>query len=79
MRKIVAFERIDIPQFWTEAYLAACHAMCGRGDRAAHHLTRLGELRPDFRLSGFKRMLPYRNGNTLDRFLDTFRQAGIED
>ena len=27
---IAAYDRIDMPQFWVEAYLAACHAMCGR-------------------------------------------------
>ena len=33
---------------------------------------------PHFRLTTFKVMLPYRNRGTLDRFLDTFRKAGIE-
>ncbi len=76
---IAALERIDDPQFWTEAYLAACHSMCGRKDRAAHYVARLYEMRPDFRLGIFKRLLPYRNKKTLERFLDTFRKAGIQD
>ncbi|SFL03501.1 hypothetical protein SAMN04488498_12523 [Mesorhizobium albiziae] len=52
--KDAALERIDDPQFWTEAYLGACHAMCGRNDRAAHHVARLYEMRPDFRLGVLK-------------------------
>ncbi|QIG47585.1 tetratricopeptide repeat protein [Nordella sp. HKS 07] len=76
---IAAFDRIDVPQFWTEAYLAACHAMCGRSERAAHHVARLREMRPDFRLAIFKGILPYQNKATLERFLDTFRKAGITD
>jgi adenylate cyclase len=76
---IAAFERVDAPQFWIEAYLAACHAMCGRTQRAADHLDRLRAMRPDFRLSDFRRWLPYLSDTTLQRFLETFRRAGIED
>lgn len=76
---IAAFERIDVPQFWIEAYLAACHAMCGRDERAGHYAGRLMKMRPDFRLNTFRRLLPYRNPDTLERFLDTLRKAGIED
>ena len=76
---IAAFRRIDAPPFWTEAYLAACHAMCGRHERARYHVDRLYELRPDFRLSSFQKVLPYLNKETLERFLETFRQAGIPD
>ena len=76
---IDAFERVDAPQFWGEAYLAACHAMCGRPQRAADHLDRLRAMRPDFCLSDFKRWLPYRSDTTLQRFLETFRRAGIKD
>jgi len=76
---IAAFERIDAPQFWVEAYLAACHAARGRNERAARHLSRLKQMRPDFRLSTFRTMLPYRNEDTLERLLESFRMAGIED
>jgi adenylate cyclase len=76
---IAAFEQIDEPQFWVEAYLAACHAMCGRHERAVDHLDRLRTMRPDFRLSVFRRVLPYRSEARLHRFLDSFRRAGIED
>lgn len=76
---ITAFGRIDNPQFWVEAYLAACHAMCGRMEAAQHHVARLTEMRPDFRLSTFRRLLPYRNPDSLQRFLETFRKAGIRD
>jgi adenylate cyclase len=76
---ITAFEHIDVPQFWVEAYLAACHAMCGHDDRAADHLSRLRAMRPDFRLNVFRKMLPYRNETSLQRLLETFRAVGIED
>jgi adenylate cyclase len=76
---LAAFERVDEPAFWTEAYLATCHAMCGRPERAAYHLDRLRAVRPDFRLNDFRKWLPYRSETTLERFLGTLRRAGIED
>ena len=76
---IAAFERIDAPPFWVEAYLAACYAMCGQSQRAADHLDRLRAMRPNFRLNDFSKWLPYHNETSLQRFLDTFRRAGIED
>jgi adenylate cyclase len=74
-----AFDRINAPQLWVEAYLAACHAMCGRDESARHHVQRLYEMRPDFRLNTLRRALPYRNTEILERFLDTFRRAVIQD
>ena len=76
---IAAFERVDVPQFWVEAYLAACHAMSGRPQRAADHLNRLRAMRPSFRLNDFRKWLPYRSETTLQRFLATFRRAELED
>lgn len=76
---IAAFERVDEPQFWNEAYLAACHAMSSRPQRAAQHVERLYDMRPDFRLTTFRRVLPYSNKDSLERFLDTLRRAGIKD
>lgn len=76
---IAAFDRVDTPQFWGEAYLAACHAMCGRPQRAADHRARLRAMRPDFRLNDFRSWLPYRSETSLERFLETFRRAEIED
>jgi len=76
---IAAFKRVDVPQFWVGAYLAACHATCDRPQRAADHRDRLRAMRPDFRLNDFRRYLVYRSDTTLQRFLETFRRAGIED
>lgn len=76
---IAAFERLDTPQFWNEAYLAACHAMSGRHEQAAQHVRQLREMLPDFRLATFRKAFPYSNNDTLERFLDTFREAGIRD
>ena len=74
---IAAYHRIDVPQFWVEAYLAACHAMCGRDERAAYHRKRLFAMYPDFNLTVFRRGLPGRYEP--QRFLDTFRRAGLKD
>jgi adenylate cyclase len=74
---IAAYDRIDVPQFWVEAYLAACHAMCGHIDRAAYHRRRLLAMYPGFNLTVFRRGLPGLHEPT--RFLDSFRAAGIED
>jgi hypothetical protein len=53
--------------------------MCGLPQRAADHLDRLRTMRPDFRLNDFRRGLPYLRETSLQRFLETFRRAGIED
>jgi adenylate cyclase len=76
---IAAFEHIDVPQFWVEADLAACHAMCGHDESATDHRNRLRAMRPDFRLNVLRKVLPYRNEASLQRILETFRMAGIED
>ena len=74
---IAAYERIDVPQFWVEAYLAACHAMCGSDERAAYHRNRLLMMYPDFNLTVFRRGLPWQYEPQL--FLETFRRAGLKD
>jgi TolB-like protein/Tfp pilus assembly protein PilF len=76
---ISAYGRIDQPQFWTEAYLAACHAMCGRDELAREHRGRLFATRPDFSLTAFRVGLPVRSDVELEHFLATFRRAGIPD
>ena len=74
---IAAYERIDVPQFWVEAYLAACHAMCGHNERAAYHRNRLLIMYPDFNLTVFRRCLPFQYEQ--QSFLETFRRAGLKE
>ena len=76
---ISAYDRVDVPQFWVEAYLAACHAMCGRDERAAYHRERLLAMYPDLTLTVFRRGLPLQNAASLNQFLETFRRAGLKD
>jgi adenylate cyclase len=74
---IPAFEHIATPQFWTHAYLAACYAAIGESRKAAQHVAETISARPDFTVSGFAGHLPYQSQASLDRFLDTLRQAGL--
>jgi adenylate cyclase len=74
---IAAYEHIDMPQFWVEAYLAACHAMCGHNERAAYHRNRLLIMYPDFNLTLVRRCLPLQYEQ--QQFLETFRRAGLKD
>ncbi len=76
---IEAYERVDQPQFWVEAYLAACNAVCGRMDRTALHRDRLLAMRPDFTMSWFRAGLPVSSEAHLRRLLESLRLAGIPD
>jgi hypothetical protein len=53
--------------------------MCDRSELAAHHRERTLIMRPDFRLSVFRRACPIRSEASRERFIDTFRRAGFED
>lgn len=74
-----AFERIEIPPFWVNAYLAACNQQLGRIDRAKLHRNRTLEEYPGFRISEYSRLFPYRNAAIRERLLDTLRTAGLPD
>ena len=74
---IPVFERITTPQFWTHAYLAACHAALGHTDEAAEQVRKTLALKPDFTVSAFSKFLPYRNAADLNRFLESLRRGGL--
>ena len=74
---IAAFDRIDTPQWFNHAYLAACHAELGDKEAAAKHADRTLALYPEFTVAGFKRQLPYRDKDELTRFLEGFLKAGL--
>jgi adenylate cyclase len=76
---IPVFERITTPQFWTHAYLAACHGALGHTEEAAEHVRKTLALKPEFTVSAFSKSLPYRNPADLQRFLGTLRRGGLPD
>jgi DNA-binding SARP family transcriptional activator len=73
-----AFLRMSEPPFYTYAYLAACCTALGdsEGAKAAH--AALYRLRPDFDLETFRKVFPYRNEQTADRFWVTMVGAGLD-
>jgi adenylate cyclase len=74
---IPIFESVTDPQFWTNAYLAACYAAVGNARKAAEHRARTLTARPDFTMTGFKHFFPYRDNADLERFFATLRDAGL--
>jgi adenylate cyclase len=74
---IAVFERITTPQFWTHAYLAACHAAMGHTAEAAEHVGKTIALKPDFTVSAFAKTLPYRSAADRDRFAAGLRLGGL--
>lgn len=72
------FRRVRRPTFWMEGYLAACHAALGDDERAEQHRNMLYELRPDFTLEAFSKILPYRNAKTKRAFMATLENAGFK-
>lgn len=76
---IPVFENVSEPQFWTHAYLAACHAAIGNTEKAREQVHQTLKLRPDFKVSEFAAHLPYRSSSDLQSFLDTLRRGGLPD
>ncbi|MBC7704381.1 MAG: adenylate/guanylate cyclase domain-containing protein [Rhodoferax sp.] len=74
---IPVFEGVIHPQFWTNAYLAACYAAVGNFAKAAEHRASTLSERPDFTIQGFRHQLPYRNSADLDRYVETLRDAAL--
>ncbi len=74
---IPIFERITTPQFWTHAYLSACHAALGHTGEAAEQVRKTLALKPEFTVLAFSRFLPYRNAADLDRFVESLRRGGL--
>jgi TolB-like protein/DNA-binding SARP family transcriptional activator/Tfp pilus assembly protein PilF len=74
---IAVFKRIDTPQFWVHAYLAACYEALGQSGQAKPHAARMLSLRPDFNVATFSRVLPYRDPKLRKRFLDGLVRGGL--
>ncbi|WP_420396702.1 BTAD domain-containing putative transcriptional regulator [Nioella sp.] len=73
----LAFERIHAPPFYIHAYLAACYVMLEDRDRMNAAKTALFAARPDFDLSAFKAIFPYKNPETADRYFESLEAAGL--
>jgi adenylate cyclase len=71
---IGAFERIATPQYWVHVYLAACHASVGHPEEAAEHVEKAIALKPDFSISEFAKIMPYRDAGDLKNFLVGLRR-----
>jgi adenylate cyclase len=76
---IPVFERIETPQFWTHAYLAACYAAVGDEAKAARQVDATIASAPNFTISAFAQTLPYLHKPDLHRFTDTLRGAGLPE
>jgi len=74
---ISALERIRTPQFWNHAYLAACYAELGQLRESAKNSEALLALKPDFTITEFATVLPYRDKQVLHEFLAGLHQAGL--
>jgi hypothetical protein len=59
--KIESDQRTTKPQFWTHAYLAACHAALEHRAEAEEQVKKTLPLKPEFTVSTFSGFLPYRN------------------
>ena len=84
--------RFDLSTSWAEkalgnlpsllpavALLAAGHALCGRGDRAAAAMARLRALDPAIRVSRLKGWLPIQRPEDFARLVDGLRLAGLPE
>ena len=74
---VSALERIRTPQFWNHAYLAVCYSELGQSDKAAMHLESVLSLKSDFTVAEFATVLPYRDEQVLQDFIDGFQRAGF--
>ena len=76
---ITAFERIDTPQHFNHAYMAACHQALGHTDEAKKHVQNTLTINPKFKISEFANQLPYRSAEDLTMFLDGLRITGLPE
>lgn len=72
------FLRMRNPPFYTYAYLAACHVALGDQEAAQAAHASLYRLKPDFDIEAFRKLFPYRNLETAQRFWATMVAAGLD-
>ena len=76
---IGVFERITTPQIWNHVYLAACHAALSHPHETAEHVRKVMALKPDFSVSEFAKLLPYRDTVDFANFLKELRRTNLPD
>lgn len=74
---IQVFERVSNPPYYVHAYLAACYARTNQPERMARACAALRAARPDFDLTAFRAIFPYRNPQTADRLFASFEGTGL--
>ena len=72
-RRLALAPRSDMARF----YLASLYGRTGRHDTAMKLWCELLEIKPDFSVEHFKRILPYRDPAAFDWFIDGLCQAGV--
>jgi adenylate cyclase len=72
-RRLTLAPRSDMTRF----YLACLYGRTGRHEEARRYWQETLEVNPSFSVDHLKRILPYRDPDTLDRLVDGLRQAGI--
>jgi adenylate cyclase len=72
-RRLTLAPRSDMTRF----YLACLYGRTGRHEEARRYWQETLEVNPTFSVDHLKRILPYRDPDTLDRLVDGLRQAGI--
>jgi hypothetical protein len=64
---------------WVPAYLAACHALMGRIDRAQAFAAEVVRRAPDFSLTRLAAKEPYKRPVDRERLLEGMRKAGLPE
>ena len=72
-RRLIRMPRSDV----TRAYLAALYGHTGRHEEAREMWRELMAINPKYSLERWRRVMPYRNPETLDRLLDGLRKADL--
>ena len=68
-----AFEAIANPPFYVNLYMAACYKKVGMEERYQEARRRVFELKPDFELSYYAKVYPYKSKAVSDEFLETLK------
>ena len=76
---IANFRHSPVIPFWTQVYLAACHALCGHGELAADCRNKILIAAPDFSLVRFSTKEPLRREEDTARLVDGMRKAGLPE
>jgi len=70
---LAAFEAIATPPFYVNLYLAACYKKVGMEERYQEARRKVFELKPDFDLSYYTKVYPYKSKAVSDEFFETLK------